>query len=172
MSSSLSKAHSRHRCHSKRLSIHPSSLRVPRWTSFSFSDLSKRFWTLRNVRSLNLRSEGFATRREILILEFGVVFQHLLFKAEAYETWTKYEDPKQRFEISIPLDWPASEKPGAEILFKKAKRNSTNLGITIYPVKISNLDQFGSLEDIGNRLLETERKKAKRLGFSSMNICF
>ena len=48
---------------------------------------------------------------------------------------------------------------GAEVLFEDPEERSTSVGITIYPVRVASLEQFGRLEDVGERLLQAEMGK-------------
>ena len=65
----------------------------------------------------------------------------------------------EKCEISVPDSWIQAEKPGAKVLFKSSLRASSNLGITINPVKIPSLQEFGTVDDIAQRLLNAERQK-------------
>lgn len=45
------------------------------------------------------------------------------------------------------------DKAGADSLFRDPSKKSTNVGVTVYPVRIASLDQFGDLQAVGERLL-------------------
>jgi len=77
----------------------------------------------------------------------------------ATETEKVFLDPEGRFELSLPSSWSQYTKPGAEVLFKRPDRGSTNVGVTITPVKVRKLEDFGSLEDIRERLFKAEQEK-------------
>ena len=109
------------------------------------------------------------TRRECLVASGGIWFHSLqsdqtaiASEAESEDGVRLYKDPRNRYEISVPSSWIQSEKPGAEVLFKNRRRSSSNLGITINPVKVVSLEKFGSLEEIGERLFNVERQKVSR----------
>jgi hypothetical protein len=46
-------------------------------------------------------------------------------------------------------------------LFVDPDRGTTNLGVTVAPVRVTSLADFGSLEDVSTRLLDAERKKLR-----------
>lgn len=45
------------------------------------------------------------------------------------------------------------------MLFEDPDRRSTSVGVTVSPVRVPSIDRFGDLAAVGQRLLETERKK-------------
>ena len=45
------------------------------------------------------------------------------------------------------------DKAGADSLFQDPAKKSTSVGVTVYPVMISRLEEFGSLESVGDKLL-------------------
>lgn len=45
-------------------------------------------------------------------------------------------------------------KMGADVLFRDPAVKSTSVGVTVYPVTISSLEEFGDLEAVGRRLLD------------------
>ena len=49
-------------------------------------------------------------------------------------------------------------KAGADSLFRDAVKKSTNVGVTVYPVTIASLEQFGDLTAVGQRLLGAGRQ--------------
>jgi len=48
---------------------------------------------------------------------------------------------------------------GADVLFEDPERRSTSVGVTVSPVRVANIGQFGDLTAVGQRLLEAEQKK-------------
>jgi len=48
---------------------------------------------------------------------------------------------------------------GADVLFEDPGRRSTSVGVTVSPVRVASIEQFGDLEAVGQRLLDAERKK-------------
>ena len=54
-------------------------------------------------------------------------------------------------------------KAGADILFLDPERKSTTVGVTVSPVRIASLEQFGDVPAVGKRLLDAERAKVSRL---------
>jgi hypothetical protein len=45
------------------------------------------------------------------------------------------------------------------VLFEDPGRRSTSVGVTVSPVRVASIEQFGDLEAVGKRLLDAERKK-------------
>jgi hypothetical protein len=75
-----------------------------------------------------------------------------------------YASASQGYSLRRPAGWEAVDKPGADALFQDPQRKSTNAGVTVLPVMIDSLQQFGSLEEAGARLLAQERQKESTLG--------
>ena len=50
------------------------------------------------------------------------------------------------------------------MLFEDPARRSTSLGVTVNPVRVPDIGSFGTLEAVGEKLLEAERKKVRRGG--------
>jgi hypothetical protein len=40
-------------------------------------------------------------------------------------------------------------------------RRSTSLGVTVNPVRVARIQDFGTLDVVGERLLDAERKKVR-----------
>ncbi|KXZ55621.1 hypothetical protein GPECTOR_2g1171 [Gonium pectorale] len=77
---------------------------------------------------------------------------------------TEYVNAKQQYRLLVPAAWEAKGKAGADVLFEDPSRRSTSLGITVNPVKVASIEQFGGLQDVGDKLLDAERKKESTLG--------
>lgn len=45
------------------------------------------------------------------------------------------------------------------MLFEDPARRSTSVGVTVSPVRVASIDQFGDLDAVGRRLLDVERRK-------------
>ncbi len=54
---------------------------------------------------------------------------------------------------------PTARLPGADALFEDPARRSTSVGVTANPVKVGGIRDFGSVEQVGERLLAAERAK-------------
>ena len=70
-----------------------------------------------------------------------------------------YKDSKKSYNLQRPSEWEQVEKAGADALFKAPNLRSTDLGVTVSPVRIKRLEQLGDVETVGNRLLAAEKKK-------------
>lgn len=50
---------------------------------------------------------------------------------------------------------------GADVLFVEPRSKGADVGITVSPVRIASLEQFGDLAAVGDRLLAAERSKVR-----------
>ncbi|EFN56320.1 hypothetical protein CHLNCDRAFT_17725, partial [Chlorella variabilis] len=74
-----------------------------------------------------------------------------------------FANPSQGYTLLRPAAWEQVDKAGADSLFRDPSKKSTNVGVTVYPVRIASLDQFGDLQAVGERLLGAERAKESTL---------
>jgi hypothetical protein len=72
---------------------------------------------------------------------------------------TPYVNEAQRYSLSIPSSWERKGKAGADVLFEDPERRSTSVGVTVNPVRVASIEQFGGLEAVGKRLIEVEAGK-------------
>ncbi|KAG2453834.1 hypothetical protein HYH02_002041 [Chlamydomonas schloesseri] len=79
---------------------------------------------------------------------------------------TQYTNAAQKYQLLVPASWESKGKAGADALFEDPARRSTSVGVTVNPVKVASIDKFGSLAEVGDKLLEAERKKESTLGVS------
>lgn len=70
-----------------------------------------------------------------------------------------FTNAKQCYTLRVPASWEQKDKAGADALFQDPDRRSTSVGVTVNPVRVKSIDQFGSLEAVGQKLLDTERAK-------------
>uniref|UniRef100_A0A383VVC7 PsbP C-terminal domain-containing protein n=1 Tax=Tetradesmus obliquus TaxID=3088 RepID=A0A383VVC7_TETOB len=70
-----------------------------------------------------------------------------------------YVNSQQQYKLSVPAGWDRRDKAGADVLFEDPGRRSTSVGVTVSPVRVASIEQFGDLEAVGQRLLDAERKK-------------
>ncbi|KAG2434027.1 hypothetical protein HXX76_007756 [Chlamydomonas incerta] len=86
--------------------------------------------------------------------------------AEGAGSLTPYINAAQKYQLQVPASWESKGKAGADALFEDPARRSTAVGVTVNPVKVASIDQFGSLAEVGDKLLEAERKKESTLAVS------
>ena len=79
--------------------------------------------------------------------------------AAALDSFQTYKDEINKFSLSLPSTFEKKDKAGATALFLDPERKSTQVGVTVNPVRIASLSAFGSLEDVGDKLLNAERAK-------------
>ena len=102
-----------------------------------------------------------------------------------------YSSSKEGYRLSIPSSWEETSKsgaravlaccmswhpsrypggaclskplfgPGADVLFVEPRSKAADVGITVSPIRIRSLEQFGDLAAVGNRLLSAERSKVR-----------
>lgn len=82
-----------------------------------------------------------------------------LADAEEVEDLRAFQDTKNGFSLSLPASFEMKEKAGATALFEDPDRRSTSVGVTVNPVRVPSLSAFGSLEDVGAKLLGAEKAK-------------
>lgn len=71
-----------------------------------------------------------------------------------------YTSAKSGYSLLVPSAWEEKGKAGADVLFEDVERRSTNVGITVSPIRrVASLAEFGSLEEVGEKLLQAERNK-------------
>jgi hypothetical protein len=58
-----------------------------------------------------------------------------------------------------PEGWKVVSKAGATLLLRDPAEKYSTIGITVSPVKISSLSEFGSVHEIGEKLVRAEAAK-------------
>ena len=72
---------------------------------------------------------------------------------------TEYVNSKQGYRIDRPSPWEQTSKAGADVLFTDPSKKSTTIGVTVNPIKIAGLEQFGDVETVRKKLVDTEKQK-------------
>lgn len=70
-----------------------------------------------------------------------------------------FTDDKNLFRLAYPEGWEVVNKAGATLLLRDPAEKYSQIGVTVSPVKISSLSEFGSVHDIGEKLLRAEAAK-------------
>jgi len=99
-----------------------------------------------------------ATRRSLLALAAATVVS-LPMTAPALASTTSLRDEQYGFMLSYPDDWVPAPKPVKTHLSESILQSpikGVSLGVTVDPVKIASLRQFGSAEQVATRVLDTE----------------
>ena len=78
-----------------------------------------------------------------------------------------YEDSKKGFSLSVPSSFELTEKAGATALFVDPEKKSTQVGVTVNPVRVRDLASFGTLDDVGEKLIGAEKAKV----ISALHSC-
>ncbi|KAL0022668.1 hypothetical protein WJX79_007653 [Trebouxia sp. C0005] len=71
----------------------------------------------------------------------------------------QYINPKQGYRIDRPSSWEQTSKAGADVLFADPAKKSTTIGVTVSPIKIAGLEQFGDVQTVREKLMNTEKQK-------------
>ena len=71
------------------------------------------------------------------------------------------ESAKQSYTIELPEGWQGQSKAGADVLFEDPQRPSTNIGVTVAPVRVQSIAQFGTPDVVASKLLAAERAKVR-----------
>lgn len=71
----------------------------------------------------------------------------------------KFIDEKEGFSLLKPSNWNKVDKAGATVLFEDPDVRTNNIGVVVNPVRISSLKDFGTPQDVADKLLQAERKK-------------
>lgn len=73
----------------------------------------------------------------------------------------EFRSERNNYRLLRPTTWEEASKAGADVLFQDPSQKSTNIGITVSPIRISSLDQFGDVSTVGQKLLATEKSKVE-----------
>ena len=66
-------------------------------------------------------------------------------------------------EVLTPTPVYPADKAGTDVFLLNGARSSTNIGITILPVRINRLEDFGTVEQVADRLIQAEKAKEGQL---------
>jgi hypothetical protein len=105
------------------------------------------------------RFEAFADASSSSFLEEEEVKRDGVKADDFSSELTEYEDASNNFHLSYPKRWSLEKKAGATALFKNPDVKYASIGVTVTPVRIDSLKEFGSLEDIGQKLVRAESQK-------------
>lgn len=71
---------------------------------------------------------------------------------------SRYTSPKH-WSVTPPPGWLHTDKPGADALWVPPTGGRASLGVTVSPVRLQRLADFGDVEAVGVKLLTAEAKK-------------
>jgi hypothetical protein len=74
-------------------------------------------------------------------------------------SWLTHRDKNRFFRVEYPVGWEKVTKQGAALLLRDPEDVRAQLGVTVAPVKIGSLSEFGSLHEVGELLLKAEKLK-------------
>ena len=84
---------------------------------------------------------------------------HASVANEETMSWSTYQDTKRFFRVKYPLGWEHVNKQGAALFLRNPKDFRAQIGVTVAPIKIGSLSEFGSVREVGERLLKAESLK-------------
>ncbi|KAL0027494.1 hypothetical protein WJX77_005662 [Trebouxia sp. C0004] len=121
------------------------------------SDTASEQGRLLDRTAVNRRSLGVAA----VILSFMTPLQTLAETTGLSQQpgLVEYINPKQGYRIDRPSSWEQTSKAGADVLFADPAKKSTTIGVTVSPIKIAGLEQFGDVETVRKKLMNTEKQK-------------
>jgi len=70
-----------------------------------------------------------------------------------------YSDAANDFQLVPPPRWESGSKSGASAFFTDPDSKFNNLGVTITPVKIATLQEFGTAKAVADSIIAFEKKK-------------
>jgi hypothetical protein len=70
-----------------------------------------------------------------------------------------FVDRKNLFRVEYPQTWQPVSKAGAALLLRDPSMKYSTIGVTITPVKIHSLKEFGDAREVGQKLLAAEAAK-------------
>lgn len=145
-----------------------------------------------NSRGLNLKEIRSNTPRRDLSVAFGVwnrrsvgmSFMTILggfmlglehqfpYQCQAQElsaTFEVYEDQAKGYRLAKPCRFEHIRKAGADAYFRDPENHGFAIGVTILPVSISSLQNFRTLQESGERLLNAERGKESTINVTMLS---
>lgn len=70
-----------------------------------------------------------------------------------------FVDAKNLFRVEYPETWVPVNKAGATLLLRDPSMKYSQIGVTVSPVRIRSLGEFGTAHEIGEKLLNAEAAK-------------
>jgi hypothetical protein len=64
-----------------------------------------------------------------------------------------FSNASQGYSLQIPNAWEQYGKAGADAIFRDPAVKSTTVGITVLPVMVKRLEDFGTLDSVAQKLL-------------------
>lgn len=136
----------------------PRTARVRAATDSSKNDSPKRPNQSRRALLLSL------TSLPVLVLSISAARPQLA-RAEEFLIYSG-----STYTISYPSNYDATSKAGADVFFKDDSRRGVNIGITRLPVRISSVKEYGSVDDVGQKVLNAEKQKDGTLTASMISV--
>lgn len=73
------------------------------------------------------------------------------------------------YQMMYPESWEVTGKAGADVLFKDPSRRGVNIGVTILPVRIDTVAEYGDLENVSDKIIQAEKAKDGSLSAEMMS---
>eukprot|EP01025_Chloroclados_australasicus_P016018 TRINITY_DN17835_c0_g1_i1.p1 TRINITY_DN17835_c0_g1~~TRINITY_DN17835_c0_g1_i1.p1 ORF type:complete len:242 (-),score=17.09 TRINITY_DN17835_c0_g1_i1:245-970(-) len=100
----------------------------------------------------------FNRRQQFLLFAEALICLSLQPKAQA-SSLKLFQSDQFNYQFEVPQEWEKKDKAGADVLFEFPQRRSTSVGVTVTPVRVNSLSEFGTMEAAGDRLMKIERAK-------------
>lgn len=136
----------------------------PGVSTFRGQDNSRRSWlsvARSGVHNIDSEAENNIRVRRSLFLAMGWM---VVARAASPLPSIATEEPLavyngSKYTIRYPSTWELSSKAGADVLFKDTQRRGVNLGISILPVRIESVQDYGTVDEVAEKILQTENAK-------------
>ena len=104
-----------------------------------------------------------SSRRTVLLRLFGVAALLAQPDSAPAAALAELQDAQYMYRIAYPQEWKAAPKPVKthmhETLLASPGGRGVKVGVTVDPVKIASLEEFGTLPQVTERVLAVERKR-------------
>ena len=112
-----------------------------------------------------------ALRRRVAVLAPLLTWGALLGGSDASAAEESVLFAGERFRFERPAAWVAVDKAGATVLFQDKPGSSYNtLGVTVAPVKVASLTEFGSPQTVADKLVRAELEKDGTLSADVLSV--
>jgi len=111
-------------------------------------------------------TEGNVGRRSLISMMGTSLALSSMFRVGSCQGLESAVFSGSTYSIEYPSTWEVSSKAGADVLLKGT---GVNLGVTILPVRISRVEEYGTVEQVAEKIVQTERAKDGTLRAEMIN---
>jgi hypothetical protein len=123
------------------------------------------FIDLRNEVTQSRAESPLFRKRDVFVAAFLPANFTLCLASQGIEveSLVEFVDSKKRFRLAYPREWNVLGKAGADLMIQDPADKYSHVGVTVSPVKISSLSEFGSVHEIGLKLSRAEAAKGSTI---------